>query len=488
MATIPHLIQHFLRRVGFGARPDEFDAISRNVTTAQQAIDLALNYQSVPDDVDSKIGQAGYVGMTSNGPFSPATTLTDARQRWLFRMLHTNRPLQEKMTLFWHNHFATGATKISNELGLSTDGARYMAAKASEDPGQVRGQIEMLRDNALGNFRDILLAVAQDVAMVTYLDGRTNTKAKPQENFAREVMELFTMGVGNYTEPDVYAGARVFTGWNLQRVGANGDPAQHYQFFYDASQHETTAKTFSFPIYADGSSTIPDRSAANGMQDGLDLINALAGNRNTANYLSTKLYGYFVSETSGPSAAVLDRLANVYLQSGSSIRAVVSEILSLGEFFDDQSINARYSWPTEFVVRSLKDFGWSGFSLNSALTPLTNMGQTLYEPPDVAGWDLGQLWFSSGAMLARINFGSTLAANQRFNLAAEASGIRATPDLLLSTVLALPQIPPYDNGIAGELLAYLNANGAWTGSDAQLRVRVPGLVHMIVGSPEYQLQ
>src|SRR5262249_23004791 len=157
------------------------------------------------------IAKPGYLGITTRGQFSPNSNITDSRQRWLFRMVHTNRPLQEKMTLFWHNHFATGYTKIAGALG-GPEATRYMAAKASEDPGRVAGQIEMLRANALGNFRDILLNIAKDTAMLVWLDGRTNIRAKPQENFAREVMELFTMGVGHYTEPDVYAGARTFTG------------------------------------------------------------------------------------------------------------------------------------------------------------------------------------------------------------------------------------------------------------------------------------
>src|SRR4029079_14697209 len=116
------------------------------------------------------------------------------------------------------NHFATGYNKIAGALG-ATEAARYMAAKASEDHAQVRGQIEMLRDNALGKFKDILLAIAKDTAMLVWLDGRTNTKAQPQENFGREIMELFTVGVGNYTEGGVYAAATVFTAVPLQRTG-----------------------------------------------------------------------------------------------------------------------------------------------------------------------------------------------------------------------------------------------------------------------------
>src|SRR5262245_30717449 len=182
-----------------------------------EVLDTLVHYERIPDTVDSRIGAPGYVGITTRGPFSPHLNILDARQRWLFRMVHSDRPLQEKMTLFWHNHFATAYSKIASTLG-ATEGARYLAAKPSEDPAKVRGQIEMLRDNALGNFRDILLNIAKDPAMLVWLDGATNTKARPQENFAREIMELFTMGVGHYTEPDVYAGARVFTGWNLRRV------------------------------------------------------------------------------------------------------------------------------------------------------------------------------------------------------------------------------------------------------------------------------
>ena len=142
-----------------------------------------------------------------------------------------------------------------------------MAAKASEDPQQQRGQIELFRDNALGNFRQLLIAVAQDPAMLIWLDGNTNTKTKPQENFGRELMELFSRGVGFYTEDDVYAAARVFTGWNLQIVGARRTtPMRRSTSSTVPEQHETSAKTFSFPIYVwtAGSSTIPARAPAAG--------------------------------------------------------------------------------------------------------------------------------------------------------------------------------------------------------------------------------
>src|SRR3989475_12063954 len=195
--TSERQLEHLLRRAGFGARPDELDLYGQ--MSADEIVDSLVEFQFLTDDVDSKIGKPGHVGTTTRGIFSPNSNITDARQRWLFRMVHSDRPLQEKMTLFWHNHFATGYTKIAGTFG-AIEGTRYMAAKASEDAGRVRGQIELFRDMALGNFRDILVNIAKDTAMLVWLDGRTNTKAEPPETFAREIMGLFTAGVGNFTE------------------------------------------------------------------------------------------------------------------------------------------------------------------------------------------------------------------------------------------------------------------------------------------------
>ena len=485
-ATADRQIEHLLRRAGFGARPDELATYGAMSIT--QAVSALVNYDTVPDDVDSFIGKPGYVNMTITGQFQPQAVINHARQRWLFRTVHTNRPLQEKMTLFWHNHFATGYNKIAGALNAA-EASRYLAAKSSEDPGQVRGQLEMLRDNALGNFKDILLAIAKDAAMLVWLDGRTNTKAQPQENFGREIMELFTVGVGNYTESDVYAAARVFTGWNMARTGTNGDPASFLGFNYNANQHETTAKTFSFAIYPDGGKTIPARTAAAGMQDGIDFINGLAAHPNTARYLATKLYRFFVSEFGAVNSTFVTRVASVYLQSGGDMKSVMHEVLSSPELWDDSAYFTRYSWPAEFVARALKDVGWTGFSVNDALTPMSNMGQILYEPPDVSGWDLGQTWFSTSAMLARMNFASQLAANQKFALATavKTAGQQKTPEALLSFFVESLPTAPLDSSVTTELSNYLHATGAWTASDAQLQAKAPGVVHLIAGSPEYQL-
>jgi uncharacterized protein (DUF1800 family) len=331
------------------------------------------------------------------------------------------------------------------------------------------------------------VSIAKDVAMLFWLDGYTNTRAKPQENFAREIMELFTVGVGNYTEQDVYAGARVFTGWNLTRPGAAATGTQHYEFVYNAAQHDTGAKTFSFPIYPDGGKTIPARSAAAGLQDGLDLIDGLAANPNTGRYLAGKLYKFFVSDFRSPDAEFVNRIASVYMNSRYDMKAIVREVFLTPQFWDSATYFSRYSWPVEFVVRAIKDVGWVGFSVNDALAPLSNMGQTLYDPPDVSGWDAGQTWFATGAMLARMNFASTLAANQRFNLAARAQPAASSPESFLSYFLDELVTAPMATATTNELLTYLRATGAWTASAAQVQSKAVGLVHLIGGSPEYQL-
>ena len=488
MAAGDLLIEHLLRRTGFGASSDELATYSP--LSYSQAVDRLVNYDALSDTVDANIGKAAYLGATSRGPFSPNTAPDDARQRWLFRMVHSDRPLQEKMTLFWHNYFATGLSKVvagvkGQGVVKEGNGTRLMVAKASEDPAKQQGQIELFRANALGSFHGLLLAVAKDPAMLIWLDGDTNTKAQPQENFGRELMELFSRGVGYYTEDDVYAAARVFTGWNLARPANSQDPAGSFGFVYNANQHETAAKTFSFPIYPDGSHTIPSRAASGGMQDGLDLIAALSMHPETARRLVTKLYGFFVSEAATPDPAFIDDLATVYLQSGTAIKPVLQRLFTSPQFQDPAIFFTHYAWPAEFVVRAIKETGWVGFSAGSALTPLLNMGQELLEPPNVAGWVLGQNWFSTGAMLARMNFASTLAFNQKFNLAKEAVAGRSSPEALVAFVTAR-LTADLEGDVYNDLVSYASAGGAWTGSDTQLQSKAPGIVHLLLGSAEYQ--
>jgi uncharacterized protein (DUF1800 family) len=195
--------------------------------------------------------------------------------------------------------------------------------------------------------------------MVIWLDGQFNTRAKPQENFGREIMELFTVGVGHYTEPDVYAAARVFSGWNIRKSEgySSSDPNAYHEFVYNADQHEVTAKTFSFPIYSSGDRTIPARSESAGMQDGLDLINALAVHPDTAKRLARKFWGFFISDIDAPDPAFVDATAAVYLQNRTEIKPVVRYILTSPWFTSQSARFARYRGRGSSSARSRKSAG-----------------------------------------------------------------------------------------------------------------------------------
>ena len=478
------MLEHILRRMGFGASPEDL-AYYAGLTPLSLATQL-LNYEQVPDDVDAKIGLTDYVGVTTRGQFSPDTVIGDARQRWLFRMVHTRRPLQEKMALFWHNHFATAYSKVAGAFG-AVHGTKMMDARGQNFGGAFRGQVQLFRDLGTGSFRDLLVEVAKDPAMLVWLDGRTNVRARPQENFGRELMELFTTGIGHYTEADVYAAARVFTGWNLELTGERGnDLASDYRFIYNQNQHDPTAKEFTFEIYPGGGRTIPARAAAQGMQDGLDLIDALARHPATARRLATRLYQYFINDVDAPNEAFINEAAQAYLSSNYSIKAMLQRLLLSEQFLSGANVFRHYSWPAEFTVRSIKETGWRGLSVDSAITPLVNMGQQLYEPPDVNGWALGAEWFSTASMLSRINFASTLAANQKFNLAREAQPYRQSPERVLEFLMQRFQNAGFTADGYSAVLDYLRAGISWTGSEAQLNTKVAGAARLIVGAGEYQ--
>jgi uncharacterized protein (DUF1800 family) len=476
-------VDHLLRRAGFGASQADLEAFEGTSTTG--VLQYLLDYEKQPDDVDSKVGDPAYATVARGAGYSPNLNIEHARQRWLFRMLHSKRPLQEKMALFWHNHFATAYSKIAGIVG-GAQATRMMALTSGELPGP-QGQIELFRSMALGSFRDLLIEVAKDPAMLFWLDGRLNTRQRPQENFGREIMELFTFGIGHYDELDVYAAARVFTGWNVRLINRGNDTNSYYEFVFNANQHDTTPKAFNFPIYRDGSRTIPSRAAADGMQDGIDLITALATHPDTAKRLAKKFWNFFVSELVEPDEETLSGAASAYLQTGTRIESLVHYMLRSRQFQNPGNWHARYSWPVEYVVRAVKEVGWTGFAVDSMRAPLTAMGQTLFEPPDVNGWELGQGWFTTGGMLARMNFAATLAGNQRLNVVSALTGSGSTPQSVLDFFLDRLSTAPYTQETRNELLTYLETGGAWTGSDVQLRTKAVGLARLIVGSGQYQI-
>ena len=182
----------------------------------------------------------------------------------------------------------------------------------------------------------------------------------------------------------------------------------------------------------------------------------------------------------------MQQLAGVYYASGYDMRSVVRTLLNSAEFQDPTHYFTRYSWPVEFVVRLMKSVGWTGYSAAAAVAPLANMGQILFEPPDVSGWRLGTSWFSTGTLLARMNFASSLAANQQFSLGAAATPQAGTPQALVAYMVDRLEPAVYDSQVEADLLDYTNAGGVWTGSPTQVRAKAAGLAHLIGGSSEYQ--
>jgi len=280
---------------------------------------------------------------------------------WLYRMLLTARPLRERMALFWHNHFATSLAKVEN-------------------PALMQRQNDLLREHALGDFKAMLSAVGKDPAMLVWLDATANRKAKPNENYAREVMELFTLGRGRYTELDIREAARAFTGWFVVRDRFSTLPAQH----------------------DDGIKTILGKT---GRFVGEDIPGLLLDQPACAEFLASKLYRHFLDEVDPPAPALIAPLARSLRASGYDMAAAVRTILRSRLFFDGSTRRRRVKSPVELAVGTIRalEIVRPTVSAEGLAESIARMGQTLYAPPSVAGWDGGPAWINTTAMLNRTN-------------------------------------------------------------------------------------
>jgi uncharacterized protein (DUF1800 family) len=344
-------VAHLLRRAGFGTTEAELDFYTQ--LGFQQSVERLLNYDTVDDSALEQ--QIANIAVDRRN-------VELARLSWMTRMLYTQRPLQEKMALFWHTHFATAASKVrAADLLLN--------------------QIQLFRDNALGNFETLLQKVTRDPAMLAWLDNNQNRKGRPNENYAREVMELFTVGIGNYTDQDVKEAARAFTGYTASRQG---------EFVFNPNQHDDGDKTF---------------MGITQNWDADDVLATLVRHPSTARYLTTKLFRFFVYDTPDPST--IDRLAATYTSSGFDMRAVMRDILTGPEFLSPQAFRGNVKQPIELVIGSLKALNVQ--NIGPDLPQATRrMGQDLLNPPDVSGWKGGDNWISATTLLERFNFGGRL--------------------------------------------------------------------------------
>ena len=277
---------------------------------------------------------------------------------WGERMLTTRRPLEEKLTLFWHGHFATGAGKV-------------------RDARMMHRQNEMLRANAAGNFRDLLVGILTDPAMLVYLDNGENRKDHPNENFGRELLELFTMGVGNYTERDIREASRAFTGWTNDAL----------EFRFDAEAHDFGEKTF---------------LGRTGAFDGEDVIDIILETPVTAEFIAGKLYRFLVREELD--AATRRELGATFREAGYELRPLLRRMFLSRDFYSPASVATQIKSPVQLVVSTYRKLGLSRLPTVPDFNRLTaGLGQTLFNPPNVAGWAGGRTWITPALLLERGN-------------------------------------------------------------------------------------
>lgn len=406
-------VAHLHRRAGFAA---PWSTLERDLKDGPEpSIGRLLDGEPTASDGSTAAEFARAMSSMMRGP-GVAGGLAGLQATWLFRMIFAPDPLRERMTLFWHDHFATSFSKVN-------------------DAELMRKQYELLRSHALGSFERLLLAIGRDPAMLIWLDATANKKSRPNENYAREVMELFTLGRGHYTEADIQQAARAFTGTFVVQGAYRGVPREH-----DAGDKTVLGQTGPF--------------------DGADIARLLLAQPSCAEYLSRKLFRAFVSEVDEPSDELIAPLAGAYRSSGYDTSVPVALILRSRLFHDPAMRRRRVKSPVEFAVGTIRSLEVLSPTVPAAQLAegCTLMGQALFAPPSVAGWDGGTAWINTTTTLARSNAMLGLVGDaRRFDAGSLASrhGASAEPDrffveLLLQDALA-PDVRRRIKGDAAEV-------------------------------------
>jgi hypothetical protein len=367
------LIAHLMRRAGFGATREELEAYAAKGYEATVEELLNPEAQEAVDRLD--------LFRYHPGMFKPGTQAGEGSAEWLFYMINTKRHLEEKMTVFWHQIFATGVSKVDHYHELN-----YM--------------IDLFREQGLGNYRDLLMAVAKNPAMIYWLDQNENRARSINENWGRELLELFSMGVGNYTEDDVRDAARAFTGWTI----ASHIPRIPYQrndwtFEYRPGDHDDGEKTF---------------LGHTGQFNGEEIIDIIVQQPACHRFIARHLYSFFVADevqvpawqiTPPKDSQAIDILAAALSDSGLEMKAVMRTLFNSDFFKDARFLKVRS--PAEVVAGTLRLTGGQEFA-GPFFLPLARetgfMGQDLLNPASVEGWHTGEEWVNSGSLMTRINF------------------------------------------------------------------------------------
>jgi hypothetical protein len=354
----PKWIAHLYRRAAFG--PSQGDTKLALVDGFPKTLDRLLQGDPEAPQLLEVLNDTGRYLKNDN----------QLRAWWLSAMIDGKHPLREKLTLFWHNHFATSYAKVQRTQLMFE-------------------QNMLLRKHALGRFRPFLLDMSRDTAMLKWLDSNQNVKGAPNENYAREVMELFSLGVGHYTEKDIQEAARAFTGWHVDsRIDQDEDAFQFKPVLHD-----------------EGSKTVFGRT---GNWNGDDIIRLCCDKPDCAVFLVGKLYAFFVSETKPPES-LLAPLVERFRKSDYDIADLVKAMLGSRLFFSEHAFQKKVKWPVEFALGAARAATPGRVPLGDFSDPLAKMGQVLFSPPNVKGWRTGTDWLNSATLLARNNFAETVA-------------------------------------------------------------------------------
>ena len=420
---------HLLRRAGFGGTATEVTAAVRDGLTA--TVERLVDYEGIDNSaLDARLAAAALDLDTTQGII----------RWWLIRMLYSARPLEERMTFFWHDHFATAISKVN-------------------DRGLMLQQNQTLRSLALGNFEEMLVAVSKDPAMLIWLDNARSRKEHPNENYGRELLELFALGIGHYSEVDVMSAAKAFTGWTLDRTR---------KFMFVDQFHDHTQKDFLGRV---------------GDWNGNDVIRIICEEYASAQLIARKLFEYLAYENAEQS--VVDRFADIYVASGNEIRPLVRAILTSDEMYSSRALWTKVKSPVDYLVIATRQLGIARDLTRGMGGVLGAQGQTPFNPPDVAGWGSGLEWINSGTLLSRTNFANTL--SESFDAVAFSAGeTLTTPAAIVDFYLR--RLGPIDLPVdaRARLAAYISPNGALP-SGNQLLVNQRGLVQLILSLPEWQM-
>ncbi len=472
---------HLLNRAGFGGTSAEVDELVR--IGPQQAVRRVVYYQTLPDELHplsfgalshpafssfvearrylrslSRAQRRKYIQLVLQAGFAK---MSEMRCWWISRMVQTRRPLEEKMTLFWHGLFVSAFSSVHNAYHM------YL-------------QNQLFRQFATGSARELTLHVSKDPAMLRYLNNNQNRRGHANENYARELMELFTMGIGNYTEEDVRQSARAWTGWTFI-----GD-----RFLFRPLQHDDGRKTF---------------LGQSGHFNGDDIVRIIFEQPATARHFAFKLAAYFASDD--PPAEVVSALAERLRQSDWKIAPVLEQLFSSRWFYSNSVMRRKIKTPIELVVGSLRRLNVAAPAPTGLLYSLKLMGQELFEAPNVGGWPQGRAWINTSTLFARYNMPGQLVTGHpqrpRPGKAAQAdsgfspelhlarAGI-ATTDGAVDYFIRLLLQDDIEPAKRSALLCVLNGSDvpdsrALNPADSSLHWRLVDLVELIMAMPEHQL-